>query len=898
METLGISKEVFRPYRTLMMVGFFCVAITVLSFVFLRGREISSRHMEFDQIAHSHAATIQRQIGVDLEIVRSIVGLYAASDVVTRDEFHKFTRETLLRHPELQALEWAPRVLSWERPRYEERARRHGAAGFQLTQRDAQGHLVRAQEREVYYPVFFLEPLVGNEDALGFDLGSEPSRLAALEKARDTGLPMTTAPVSLVQEDGTQVGVLVFYPIYKNEPFDMTVEGLREAHRGFALGVFRMRNLVNFVIPEVRAQVLGLRLVDVTDPARSRVLFEGDSPGVRPDAERIPQAAAIDWRAPDAGIPINIPGRNWVLQFAEAEPSFEERYIQPSWGILLFGTLLTILLAAYLMHRIHHARGIQALEGDLSKTSRELQQGLMERQRATEALIKSEARFAAVFKHGQFAMVVTDAQGRLVNFNAAFKRMMGYSSSDLSLLHFRELTFEADLPESLGLFKDLVDRKISQFEMEKRYVRKNGDIIWCRIGASALYGDEGELEATIAMLVDITSQKKAEMDRENLQGQLLQTRKMEAVGRLAGGIAHDFNNLLTVLRGYTSMALEDVPASEPVHAYLMEIEKTTDRAEVMTRQLLAFGRKQLLKPQILNVNAIVRNMERMLSPLIGENIDLMTHLEPHLMKVKVDIGQMEQVIMNLAVNARDAMPRGGRLTIATRNVTIADAPGRPHPDIPPGRYVTLAIRDTGEGMDRETMDRIFEPFFTTKAVGAGTGLGLATVYGVMTQSGGHIIVDSEVGRGSTFTIFLPGTEESAALLEEAAVPRGSSRGQETILLVEDEDMVRQVTGDALASFGYKVISAATGPEAIAICEVEQEEIHLILTDVIMPGMNGPELVRRLEQQCPRAKVLFMSGYVGSDNSQDDFLDQGAAFLAKPFGPDVLGEKVRSVLDGA
>jgi PAS domain S-box-containing protein len=886
----------YRPYLNSLLIGFFCLTITVLSFVILHNRENAKRDRDFYQQALVYASALQGQIDRDLEIVHSIVSFYGASTLVTRAEFQMFVGTTLKRHPEVQALEWIPRVRLWERPRYEDPARYPDQKPFVITELDAEGDLVRAGQREEYYPVYFLEPLAGNERARGFDLGSEPNRRAALERARDTGLPVATHPTRLVQEGSDRAGMVVLYPVYKNDRIQETVEERREDHKGFAAGVFRIADLIEFMVPAEPSLAHDFRLLDVTASDSALVLCMVENGRMVPEGEASEPSARARWSGPDVSVPVSIPSRSWRLQFRTRNENFSQEYLQPAWGILVFGSLLTILLTAYLVNRTRHALGMEALEVDLSKTSAELEHGLRERRLTARALRKSEALFGAVFEHGQYAIAVADSAGRLVNCNRAFERLLGYPAAELVGTHFRNLTFADDQSESLRLFGKLASGEIRQFEMEKRYVRKDGEIIWCRTGVSALYNQSGEFEAAIPMLVDITSRKIAEQDREDLQQQLLHTQKMEAVGRLAGGIAHDFNNLLTVMRGYTSLSLEEIPSVDPVYGYLEEMEKATERAESLTRQLLAFGRKQFLQPRVLNVNDIIADMGKMLGRLIGEDVELETRLADDIRMVKADIGQMEQVIMNLAVNARDAMPQGGRLIIETRNVTLVHPRKGSDPDIPPGDYATLIMRDTGEGMDKEILDKIFEPFFTTKAVGAGTGLGLATVYGVMTQSGGHVTVESELGAGSVFTVYLPATDEPADARAAGATNRPGPAGTETILLVEDEPMVRQVARDALLSFGYQVLDAADGAEALGICQAHGDRIHLVLTDVIMPGMNGRELVEKVAAYCPEAKVIYMSGYTGGRIGQNGTLDHNALFLTKPFRPGVLGQKVRQALD--
>ena len=385
-------------------------------------------------------------------------------------------------------------------------------------------------------------------------------------------------------------------------------------------------------------------------------------------------------------------------------------------------------------------------------------------------------------------------------------------------------------------------------------------------------------------------------DFKQLEEQLRQSQKLEAIGMLAGGIAHDFNNLLTVIRGYSDLTLMRLSEEDPLHRNISEVKKAAERAAGLTRQLLAFSRKQVLQPKVLDLNAVVSELEKMLRRLIGEDIGLRTVLESDLGSVKADPGQIEQIIMNLAVNARDAMPQGGKLTIETTNVYLDEDYAKVHIAVIPGPYVMFAVSDTGTGMDSRTQARIFEPFFTTKEKGKGTGLGLSTVYGIVKQSGGNIWVYSEVGQGTTFKVYLPRVDEGAQEYKRSAETEGAIQGSETILLAEDEEMVRKLARQVLEMHGYQVLEAANGGAALLICERHKEPIHLLITDVIMPEMSGRELADRLAQLRPEMKVLYMSGYTDNAIVHQGVLDEGANFIQKPFPTDALARKVREVLD--
>jgi signal transduction histidine kinase/CheY-like chemotaxis protein len=389
--------------------------------------------------------------------------------------------------------------------------------------------------------------------------------------------------------------------------------------------------------------------------------------------------------------------------------------------------------------------------------------------------------------------------------------------------------------------------------------------------------------------------QKTQEEQEQLEVRLRQAHKMEAVGRLAGGVAHDFNNLLTVIRGNSDLLRERGNADTAQLRYLEQIQKAADRAVSMTRQLLAFSRMQVLQPQVLDLNTTISEMSKMIPRLIGENIEFSFLPEPNLARVLADPGQVEQVFLNLAVNARDAMPDGGKLLVQTRNMTIGATEARQRPPMSPGEYVLLSVADSGQGMSAETRAHIFEPFFTTKEVGKGTGLGLATVYGVVKQSGGFIWVKSAVGKGTTFEIYLPRTEKRATGAEESGKAKQIPGGSESILVVEDETEVRELASEFLRAGGYTILEAKDGAEAVEMVAANQKELHLLLTDMVMPGMSGAELAKILRKARPDLRVIYMTGYAEFSGKYGDMAEGAAGVLQKPFSRITLLEKVREVL---
>jgi PAS domain S-box-containing protein len=513
---------------------------------------------------------------------------------------------------------------------------------------------------------------------------------------------------------------------------------------------------------------------------------------------------------------------------------------------------------------------------------------ITERKRAQEALLQSEQRYRLLFERNPHPMWVFNLETlAFLEVNDAAIHHYGYTREEFLAMTIKEIRPAEDIPNLL----DNVSRDLPQYEEAGvwQHRKKDGTIIDVEITAHelAFYGRP----AQIVLAYDVT-------ERRSLEEQLRQSQKLEAVGQLAGGVAHDFNNLLTVITGYSDLSLRRLDKDNPLRSNLEEIRKAGERAASLTRQLLAFSRKQVLQPKVLQLNAIVADVDKMLRRLIGEDIDSLTVLEPSLGQVKADPGQIEQVILNLAVNARDAMPKGGKLTIETANVYLDNQYVRRHTAILPGHYVMLAVSDTGCGIDAETQVRMFEPFFTTKEQGKGTGLGLSTVYGIVKQSGGNIWVYSEVGKGTTFKIYLPRIDGVTEMNEARDTPAELPQGRETVLLTEDEEQVRQMIRKILEMNGYHVLEASGGDEALAIYKQHEGQIDLIMTDVVMPQMSGRELAQSLEVLHPGIKVLYMSGYTDDAIVRHGLLDQEIAFLQKPFTPDALMRKVREVLDAS
>jgi PAS domain S-box-containing protein len=509
-----------------------------------------------------------------------------------------------------------------------------------------------------------------------------------------------------------------------------------------------------------------------------------------------------------------------------------------------------------------------------------------EQDRSAEALRQSHRLLHSIMEGANEVVFVKDLQGRYLMINTPGAEMLGRTvaqvigktDSDLFPPNTADPIREADA-------QVIQSRKAITYELTMHLPEA---VRYFLSTKSPYFGPQGELIGLIGVSLDIT-------DRRKIEDQLRQIQKMEAIGTLSGGIAHDFNNLLTVIKGYNGLVMDAIH-DEGIRSLVANIDQAAERAESLTRQLLAYSRRQVLQPKVISLNSLVVNLDKMLQRLIGEDVEMRTVIEPNLGSVKADPGQIEQVVMNLAVNARDAMPKGGSLTLETANVDLDEAYAQEHAGVVPGRYVMLAVSDTGVGMDAETRAHIFEPFFTTKVMGRGTGLGLSMAYGIVKQSGGFLEVYSELGHGTTFKIYLPRVEEPAEAFSGKSVPAPTLRGSETILLVEDNRQVRELAASVLSSCGYRVLVADSAAAVVSLCEQHGGAIHLLLTDVVMPGSGGREIAKQITVRRPGIKVLYMSGYTTNAIIHHGVLDPGTSFLQKPFTPALLAGKVREVLD--
>jgi len=546
--------------------------------------------------------------------------------------------------------------------------------------------------------------------------------------------------------------------------------------------------------------------------------------------------------------------------------------------------------------RIWEYKNTLRTDGVAEPIVRGMARDVTERKNAEIALRESERRYRDMLSKIKLISMTLDRDARVTFCNDYLLQITGWRREEVLGSDWFERFIPPGNEGLKGAFAELLDDLPTAWHFENEILTRAGERLLIRWNNSVLRAASGEVIGTVSIGEDITGRKHAEAEKEKLQAQLVQAMKMEAVGRLAGGVAHDFNNILTAIIGNVSLAHMKLSPSDPSAAMLAEANKAAERAATLTQQLLAFSRKQIIEPKILILNDLISDLNAMLVRLIREDIELRIHQGRDLGAAKVDVGQFQQVLVNLVVNARDAMPDGGKIVIETSNADLDDAYCAGRPYVTPGRYVMVAVRDTGHGMSEEVKSHIFEPFFTTKVMGSGTGLGLATAYGAVKQAGGSIEVDSEVGSGTTFRIYLPRVEEEASKMAREELPQKLPGGTETVLVVEDEHIVRDLAVRVLDELGYKVLQSSNGEQAIALSRGHGGRIDLLMTDVVMPGMNGGELANQLVLHRPEMKVLFTSGYTEDVIVHHGVLDDEVSFLAKPYSPSALAKKIREVLD--
>ena len=879
-----------RPIRS--FVPWFVLGLsTVLSLVAAYYAHLTAEgkdRLRFQSLVQKARDTIESRMETHIALLHATSGLFSASDYVSRHEFRAFVLELNLpeSYPGVRGIGYARRIPGAEREPFVADIRREipgfsiwsgahgpGAGGgpagapqgasagsppLGAVSSGAAAGSTAAPTSADSFPIVYLEPLGDSHRAvIGFDLATERVRRRAMEAARDTGQAAASGVVTLIGEAGSEKssvdarGFLVFQPLYQHGAPVGTREERRAGLEGFVFSPYLGRDLAEGIAMATPDVAFRIYAAAEEDPDDLLLASGGEGP-------HLSGYSAI------AGF--KVAGHPWILA-CTAQPSFLPKRRETQTLAILLGGL--------------------AIGGIFFVLSRAQVRARADAELVAEDLRRSEEQYRQLVELAPLAIFIQTG-GKFAFVNSAMVTLLGAPDAEKVLgLPVLERVHPDVRAMVLSRMEELRREKKSVPLIEERWIRLDGSTVDVEVAASPCTY-EGREGAQVVMR-DVT-------ERRSLEGQLRQSQKMEAIGRLAGGVAHDFNNILTAISGYSEILQTRLEQDPSLGAYATEIIRAAERASSLTRQLLAFSRKEMMDPRVMELNAVVSDMDRMLRRLIGEDIELVTLLHPRLSRVRADPGQVEQVLMNLALNARDAMPRGGRLVIETRNIGLYEGNAIGLPEAGPGGWVELSVADTGIGMDRETQSRLFEPFFTTKEVGKGTGLGLSTVYGIVRRSGGQVTVWSEPGRGATFRVYLPAVDDPAERPAEPGGDMAAASGSETVLVVEDEASVRSFIREVLGGRGYALLEARNADEAAAIFERHKEPIHLMVSDVVMPGLGGPELAERLAGVHPETRVLFISGYAREGLFHDGRPGADAAFLAKPFSPEALARTVREILD--
>ena len=1214
--------------------------------------------LEFNAAADNRYSAFKRELDSDISVLTSLQALYYTSGRnIDRSEFRNFTSHILKQHESIKALEWIPRVPASQREAYEQATKRAGFPDFQFTQLVAQGEMKGAEKRKEYFPVYFIEPYKGNEKAFGFDLASNPTRLAALEAAGKTGEIRSTAKITLVQETKSQFGFIVFTPIYKKDALVNSNQARWDNLEGFALGVFRIGDIAEKAMNYLNPVGVDFSIYDSSAAEKERFLYTHQS--------RTRKVPMLNQELPDTDLitskTLDVAGRKWTVIYSATPAFIAARESWRPWIFLLAGLAFTGLVTRFLF-LIGHAADIEKSAKGISDINKKLEHEIMERKRVEEALRQSQEKYRLMVDAANEGVWALDEDRRISFVNAQMAEMLGYEAEEIVGQEVESFIFEEDLPDhlqrmenrhrdiaehyerrwrrkdgqavwtivsatpiidaehhfrgafamilditdrkladedqkkSLSLlqatlestaegilvvnmareivsfnarfaemwrlpddmltsrddkgalqfvldqlrdpqgfittvealyahpeqesfdelefrdgriferysrpqwmqdsivgrvwsFRDVTERKVAEtalavseerfrkifeespigiaflgkqreiiltnqcyrdflgyseaeimelgprgllhpddwepsmalsirlrsgeiplFHMEQRYIRKDGTVVWADTQITVLRDKDGQLINTIGWVQDITDRKRVEAEHEllttaieqaaevvivtdaqgaiqyvnpafelttgysrrealgqnprvlksgnhdenfykamwqtiiggktwkgrltnkrkdgtyyteeatispvldsagiienyvavkrditrelNLEVQFIEAQKMEAVGQLAGGIAHDFNNILSAITGYGYLLQTKLDRNDPLQADVEQILESANRAADVTRSLLVFSRKQIINPLPWDVNDLLRKSVKLLSRFIGEDIEIVVDLTDEDVICLVDAAQMDQVLMNLATNARDAMPKGGRFVLSTKRVTLDETSLEGNYYIKPGAYALISISDTGIGMDQETESKIFEPFFTTKPTGKGTGLGLAMVYGIIKKLDGYIEVKSEISKGTTFLIYLPLTQRIKDVIknEDESLPEV---GSEAILVAEDDEKLRDLYHTVLSSSGYAVILASDGDDAIRQFTENKDKIQLAMLDMIMPKKSGKEVYDAIKRVKPEMKVIFVSGYTADRMDEDILVEKNVNFICKPVSPKYLLRKVRDVLD--
>lgn len=870
----GHKQTNFLAYFLAGMVLLFSLALTFGLWRTTQAAAMKDLQGEFDFRVRQTVDRIDRRMATYEQALRGTKGLLDSSEEVTHAEFHTYIAALRLQvyYPGIQGIAISRLVRPEEKDRHIAEIRAQGIADYAIRP---------AGEREFYTSISHIEPLTGiNPRALGYDMFTEPVRRAAMERARDTDKAALSGKVTLIQEDveKPQAGFVMYVPMYQKGLPTETLAQRREAITGWIGGPFRMDDLMVGLNRE-RASDLAIKIYDGDVISQESMLFDS---GI--ETSRNPSTHPFF----DATRKVSIAGRPWTIQI-ESGPAFEQRLDTVTHRYIAFAGGAVSLLLSLLVWTL--ATGRRRAIGLAREMTRELR--------------SSEFRWKYALEGAGDGVWDFDIRSGEVIFSKRWKEMLGYDDNEIEnkFSQWERLIHPEDRSDALVALDDYLAGRSPTYAIEYRMRCKDGGWKWILSrGMGVNRADDGAFIRIIGTHSDISARKKAEQlqaERQKLLDEartaLHHSQKLEAVGKLTGGVAHDFNNALQIIGANLELLQDRLQGNSEAYALLASARKGVERGAKLSSQLLAFARRQPLQPRVVNMRRMTQNLHDLLRSVLGESVEIRSNIADDLANAFIDPHQLENVIVNLAVNSRDAMDGKGCLTIQARNETIGHESPDPKSNMPPGEYVLLSIADTGAGMSAEVLEQAFEPFFTTKPQGKGTGLGLSMAYGFVSQSGGHIRIASEIGRGTTVSIYLPRS------LEEESKPVSGSKvptvgGAETILVVEDDPAVQAAAVAMLTELGYRVVKADDGDAALKILQ-HSKSIDLLFTDVVMPGtVQSPDLAAHAQVLFPNIAILFTSGYTRNVLIQNEHLDPKVNLLGKPYRREQLAARIRTVLN--
>jgi len=876
-------------YQLLSLFILSCMGISLSLYLFTSIQDFEKEKISFNLKIETtnRILALQEKIDDNIDVIKFITSFFNASDQIERSEFQKFTEAVLQREIDIQALEWVPHVLDSERQAFEALTRKEGFPDFQITERKEQGVMAPARKRDEYFPVNYLEPFKGNEQALGFDLASNPLQVATLNNSRDNGEIKASQRITLVQEVGKQYAFIVYMPVYKKEMLADSVETRRKSLKGFVLGVFRIGDLVEDALSILAPGDLDLYIYDESQPDPDEQSLYNHKSKNQPgnylptkDKKNIMQGFYYS-------MPVRVADRRWQV-FSVPTPEFFAA--RKTWNVFVIpGTVLffTVFLVSYLFTIYTRVGESKRQAQSLSEANDKLGLEISERKQMEEELRQSETRFRNLVEAiGDWAWEI-DENNIYTYVSPKVKNILGYESREILGKNIFDIMLLDESHRVRELFHDIsANRKKFSF-FENITIHKDGHFVVTETSGVPLFHDDGTFRGYQGVDRDITDRKAAE---ENLK----QSQKMESVGTLAGGIAHEFNNILGGILGYTEIAKEEASEDSSVRESLDKIFNLSIRARDVVKQILSFSRKEKNDLEPLHPHLIIKESLKVLRASIPTTIEIRQNINEQSGTILADQTQIHQISMNLCMNAAHAMEdSGGVLEIGLSPVVLDVEDIKPYTNLKTGEYVKLTVSDTGTGIDPNNIDKIFDPFFTTKEVGKGTGMGLSIVHGIIKDHGGVINVSSKLGEGTTFTIFLPKTEARINKTEsDDALPTGT----ENILVVDDEEHLVFLLKKNMERLGYKVTAMTNSLETLELFKKDPHRYDLIITDLTMPHLTGDRLASKVTAIRPDMPVIIATGYADAIDSDKVKQSGIKAFIPKPYQKEELAKTIRLILD--